>query len=218
MRESKKKKAVGVIPDRSSYLRVTKILSVLRTGLDDFLDRCGETARATIFEKAEYGNQVHEMCDKFNKAMIGGKVLSVDDVSDENYFEEAIFSFSKYRTWVFDNVKEIVQSEMEVFHDDYKYCGHLDVKVQMKGDEFLSVVDIKTPATPSRTWFLQIEAYRRAVNFMKGKEIAKRGFALITTPDGCKVKESKDPQDILFANFLYAQSLKKYMNPKGEKK
>jgi hypothetical protein len=213
MQRKNKRKEV----DHSNFPRVTKILSVIRTSLDDFLERGGETARSTIIEKAEYGTQVHRMCEKLNKSMIMAyKILSVDDVSEENYFPEGIVAFSQYRKWLMDNVESVVGGEMEVFHGQYKYMGHLDIIVRMKGEKDLSVVDIKTPETPSKVWYLQCEAYRRAFNNMMQKEVAKRSFALITTPKGCKVNESRESQDSLFGNFLYAKSLYQYM--KGEKK
>ena len=195
--------------NRDDYIRVTVGLSAIYTGLNEYRERGGKYAEATIREKGEYGTQVHRLCDAYNKSRIAK--ASMPEIPDD-LFPDAILTYYRYVEWVEKNVVRIRKSELTVYNDEYRYQGHLDQVMLIRGDDLDSVIDLKTPVQASPTWDPQIEAYRRAYESMSKRNKTGRGFALKLSPDKPpRVCESELSRDRAFALFLYALNWKNYM-------
>jgi len=196
--------------NRKDYFRVTEALSAIHTGLNEFRERGGEHAEFVIAEKGFYGTQVHSLCDAYNKSRIAKAPMP--EIEEDKLFPDAIKTYHRYIEWVKKNVVRIMKSELTVYNDEYRYWGHLDQVMLMKGDGLPSVIDLKTPLQASPTWDPQIEAYRRAYESMNKKNKTGRGFALKLAPDKPpRVCESGLSRDRAFALFLYALNWKNYM-------
>ena len=154
---------------------------------------------AIIDHAAERGSLVHSIC-----AGIAQGIPTLDMPAEVAGYIESFWN------WFFETVWSVFAVEAELIHPAYLYKGHPDMIVRIKGDWSLTVVDLKTPQTKSRTWRCQLAAYwelGKANDYDIG-----RAMALRLDPHGkqAKVIEFKDhKQD--FAAFLCALSALRYM-------
>ena len=83
---------------------------------------------------------------------------------------------SSFRQW-FKYVDKVWLVEEELVDRAYGFKGHPDLAVSLIGDEdFIRVLDLKTPATKTPTWAAQIAAYNHLVGgAFPGKEIRRSG-------------------------------------------
>jgi hypothetical protein len=88
-----------------------------------------------------------------------------------------------FRSWM-GVVEEVVAVEVTLADGaDLRVIGHPDLICRIRGDRALSLVDIKTPASTSRSWALQLAAYRHLACTRGGYEVG-RSFALRLSKDG----------------------------------
>jgi hypothetical protein len=62
--------------------------------------------------------------------------------------------------WFDRSVEEVVLVEQGLMHPRLHFRGTPDIVVRMKGDKVLTLIDYKTPRIFSKTWCLQLAAYR----------------------------------------------------------
>jgi len=114
-----------------------------------------------------------------------------------------------FQQWLKMAVQEVVAVEIRLYDHDLGYCGQPDLIVRMKGDEFESVPDLKTPALVQRTWRGQMASYKNLA--VKNGYDARRAFSVRLKKDGGlpKIDEyNHDSQDL--AAFINALSAFKY--------
>lgn len=146
---------------------------------------------------SERGVKVHAYC-------VGrARDLFVPNIEDDckGYYE----SFLKW----YANVAEVFLSEKRLVHMTYRFLGHVDLVVRMKKEQFIRVVDLKTPLIHSRTWRGQISAYTVLVDkYLKEmgvKSEIKRSGTLQLDPKGKTPKYNEyTHSDWDFVNFLHA--------------
>jgi hypothetical protein len=103
-----------------------------------------------ILANAAYrGERVHKYCE--NHAL--GLFLVDVDEDCKNYVHE-------FQKWFDKNVEKVHQIETRCNSSDIKLSGKLDLIATIRGDDFPSLIDIKTPATSSVSWRLQTAAYK----------------------------------------------------------
>lgn len=120
--------------------------------------------------------------------------------------------FDSFRRWFDHVVDEVLLVEERLVDPDFGFSGQPDIIVKAKHGEIL-FPDLKTPAAKSKSWRLQIAAYRHLAEKVKG-----------ITPDRCGSlrlnKEGKTPtmdwyegsypQDM--RRFLMAVELHRFFN------
>lgn len=74
--------------------------------------------------------------------------------------------------WFERSVKAVIKVEEQLVDPKLGFTGTPDLIVRMKGDPDLTVVDWKTPKALSKTWRLQLAAYRHLA------EIACQGYSI----------------------------------------
>lgn len=89
------------------------------------------------------------------------------------------------KKWIDDCVIEVVLVEERLSDKRLGFCGKPDMIVRIKGDAGLSLPDLKTGQSLSKTWRLQSAAYRHlaAINGYP----TTRGFPIRPKPDGSGV-------------------------------
>lgn len=125
----------------SSYVRVTSVLNPF--------SNFSHIPSTTLVAAADRGTRVHAYCESH------ALNLFVTDVDDDckNYFEA-------FQHWFDDMVEEVLHVEIPLSSEEYRFCTHgVDLIARLKGDKGASVIDLKTPETPSLTWDLQTAAY-----------------------------------------------------------
>jgi hypothetical protein len=146
---------------RESWPHVTEILRPsFEKSVKGFRDSVGlEKANAIISAKADFGIQVHEMCEKWNWMIMKIGHAHYCPESDDPKVQER---FNIYRSWAEKNIAKIIACEQKVFHDDFRYQGKFDLLAIIKGDPYATLIDFKTAATEFDSWGPQIHAYLEA--------------------------------------------------------
>jgi len=93
----------------------------------------------------------------------------------QGYLDSFINWFNQY-------VSKIILVEPELVCHTKKLKGHPDLILQMKGDECLSIPDLKTPLAHSRAWAPQCAGYRYLASVSDYQ--VERNFSLRLRPDG----------------------------------
>jgi hypothetical protein len=123
------------------YLRVTEVLNPFST--------LGEIDPKIIAHAADRGSRVHAYCESYS---LGLFVTDVDD-DCKNYFEV-------FKAWFDEMVEKVLYTEKRLNSPTYRISGAFDMIAILKGDTKPTLVDIKTPASPSSSWQLQTAAYQ----------------------------------------------------------
>src|SRR5690606_8090596 len=98
---------------------------------------------------ADRGRRVHNYCEAYAQ----GLFVEVMDEDCKNYVEA-------FKVWFDSTVSEVIFTEQRINHAGYRLSGAVDMVAILKGDDKPSIIDIKTPKSPSTTWALQTGAYR----------------------------------------------------------
>jgi hypothetical protein len=120
-----------------SYLRVTEVLYPFSglQGIDkDVLERA-----------AKRGTRVHKICESI-----------VEGLGEWGVDDEVAGYVDSFKKWWATGHK-VVLMEKRFFCDDLGITGQVDLIIETPTG--LSIVDLKTPAKPSKTWPLQGSAY-----------------------------------------------------------
>jgi hypothetical protein len=109
-------------------------------------------------------------------------------------------------------VIETILVEAELRDEKRGYCGHPDAILRLRGDQGLTLMDWKSGRTSSKTWLLQISAYRKLA-IQNGYPIS-RVAVLQPHPEGkiAKFTEFTGAMEYGFAIFLAELSVWKYFN------
>jgi hypothetical protein len=103
---------------------------------------------AVLGRAAERGTEIHEICER----MALGKPSEIR--------ESHIPYVRNFDEWLRGNVEEVVDVERRFFHREFSLTGKVDLICRIKGDEGLTIVDIKTPAAFNPVWRAQMAAYK----------------------------------------------------------
>lgn len=123
------------------YPSVTQVLSIYQ----DF----SMVPEHVLTMAAERGKQVHAICASIAKGLFVSHRMITSDI--QGYIE----SFNKW----FKYVDEVILVEQELINSNLGFIGHPDLVVKMKGDQHLTLIDLKTPKAIGKTWKVQIAAY-----------------------------------------------------------
>jgi hypothetical protein len=174
------------------FYSVTKILQKY----NDF----SMISEETMERAAARGIEVHSYCAAFAKGMWTPPLP--DHLA--GYGES-------FKNWFSDYVTKVILVEPELFDNDLGFSGHPDLIAILRGDEFPSIIDFKTPVTTGKTWSAQIGAY---LHLAKKRGIdARRGGALKLKADGSAASFIPcDDALQTFAIFLSALNAHRYFN------
>ncbi len=126
--------------------------------------------------------------------------------------------FDSARRWIDMVVDQVIMVETRLYDDRLKYCGKLDLICIIRGDDFETLVDLKTGAANQLAWQLQVQTYRRLYMNVKNR-FTRRGLSLRAKSDGSGCLPVAEyatdlTQDFnIFAGLLNAH---KFFKPKKE--
>lgn len=146
---------------------------------------------------ANRGTDVHRICAALSLGLWPGDIP--DDCA--GYVES-------FRAWL-PFVSKVILVECHLEDRALGYCGHPDIIAIMRGDTEPAIVDLKTPASKSRLWRVQLAAYLN-LGRVNGHPI-NRVFSLRLRRDGARpiVDEYRDSA-LDFKAFLNALSAWRY--------
>lgn len=87
--------------------------------------------------------------------------------------EECAGYILSFKNWFYANVKEVVAVEREYIHPTRRYIGHPDI-VFVHIEDFIAVVDYKTPVGLLRPWACQCVGYLELIR-ANGIDVKKAG-------------------------------------------
>jgi len=121
-----------------------------------------------LHRAANRGTRVHRYCELH---MLGEYYPQPE--------EELVGYIDSFIQWYDKIVEKLICTEQRIYNNQYKLTGAIDIVAILKGDKSPTIIDIKTPASESKTWCLQTAAYRLLYNSkMDVKLHADRRIAL----------------------------------------
>lgn len=186
------------------YFSVTQILR-------PFID-FSKVPPGALAYAADRGTRVHHIC--LNLYACGMPTLNVPD-DCKGFFES-------FKNWFDDYVAEVFFIEKEFIEKRFCYVGHVDLVCLLR-DGRIVIVDLKTPAAESKSWALQLAAYRIAVNHHFRVDYNKKPAITVPAKNGCmSLRLRKNGKRAVasvyqyseddFALFLSALNVYRYFN------
>ena len=115
-------------------------------------------------------------------AALHAQNLWIDEIPDS-----CVGFFHSFTAWFNEFVEEVVAVEQALVHPTLHYQGTPDAIVRIKGDTGLTLIDWKTPLPLSKSWRLQLAAYREVAEKVEQLYIP-RVASLQPHPDGGRAK------------------------------
>lgn len=137
------------------YVRVTDVLKPFST-LNDI-------DPATLAKAADRGSRVHSYCESYALNLF----LTEIDEDCKNYFEV-------FKIWFDNTVQKVLYAEKRLNSTKYRISGAFDIVAILKGDTTPTLIDIKTPNSPSSSWQLQTAAYQMLIKEVMDINVSRR--------------------------------------------
>lgn len=208
------------------YPSVTAILGYFPKDkfFETWIKDVGHNSDIIMKKAGDEGTQVHKAIE----AILSGEELRwIDHDGRVNYHTHVwkmILGFVDF--WVTYKPKLILSEEF-MYSDTHKYCGTLDLLVEIEGERWL--LDIKTSNSVHESHHLQMAAYTKAYEEMHGQKVDRNGIIWLKSskrgPDkskkrmqgmGWEVVEGKRTVDEYFEMFLHTYKTYRIMHPEEE--
>jgi len=150
------------------------------------------------------GTAVHQACHLYAQG---------DFVLTRNWSSDYYGYFQSFKGWFHRYVVKVIATEIELKDSDLDLVGHPDLLCIIEGDTGVTLVDMKTPASESKTWPVQLSAYRHLA-VKNGYDIGRVG-SLRLKKDGKMAiftEYSDSPAD--FACYMNMLMVEKYFGGK----
>ena len=177
---------------RPGYRRVTEVMN----RYTDF----SHIDPVVLARAADRGTRVHGFCSLIAK----GVPLPFVDDDCAGYVES-------FERWFSNRVETVLENEKRFYCDKWMITGAVDLVVILKGESTPTIIDIKSPATESKSWALQTAAYQYLYNKYMGKAgcgPADRRLALMVRKNGssAKIVEYNNPMHLeIYLGILRAE-------------
>ena len=155
------------------YPSVTTILQYMPKNkfFDNWLKDVGHSADIIMRKAGKEGTQVHEASEAL---VLGKEVNWVDDYGNAKYSQLVWEMIMKFHDFWTTTKPELISTEDFVYSDKFKYAGTADLVVKMDGETWL--LDIKTSNNLHRSYNVQLAAYAKAIEEVKGIKIDRTGI------------------------------------------
>jgi hypothetical protein len=155
------------------YPSVTTILQYMPKNkfFDNWLKDVGHNADLILAKAGKEGTQVHEAAEALIK---GEEVTWMDDYGNAKYSQLVWAMILKFYDFWTSVKPELIFTEEFTFSDKYKYAGTADLLVKIDGEVWL--LDIKTSNSLHRAYDMQLAAYAKAIEEVKGIKVDRTGI------------------------------------------
>lgn len=133
--------------------------------------------RDELMYAADKGTEVHKMIEAFAKS---------ETMDNLHFFDESYSSFQKFILWKNTNQVTLLENEIRLISNEYKFGGTIDCICNMGGGtEPNTVVDWKTSKQPRLTHFLQLGGYAILLKENRPETYDKlETFGILAIPPG----------------------------------
>jgi hypothetical protein len=162
------KRAEGVY-----YPSVTTILQYMPKNkfFDNWLKDVGHNADLILAKAGKEGTQVHEAAEALIK---GEEVTWMDEFGNAKYSQLVWEMILKFYDFWSTHKPELLFAEEFTYSDKYQYAGTADLLVKMDGEIWL--LDIKTSNSLHRAYDMQLAAYAKSIEEVKGIKVDRTGI------------------------------------------
>jgi len=151
---------------REGYFRVTQVLQPYSS--------YAEIPHHILVKAQNRGIRTHKVCEMY----MLDEYFPYPDDDIAGYFES-------FKHWYDDDIIDrLVCVELRLYNDLLRITGQIDIVGVLKGDTSPSVIDIKTSQTPTKSWPLQLAAYRHLYNESDEKSKVKRRLVVQLNKEG----------------------------------
>jgi hypothetical protein len=142
-------------------------------------------------------------------AALHAQNLWIDEVP-----ESCVGFFHSFTEWFDEFVEEVVMVEETLVHPTLHYTGTPDAIVRIKRDKGLTLIDWKTPRALSKSWRLQLAAYKSLADANGYLQSLERVASLQPHPDGGRARFEGYTKSLThdFAVFWSGLNWWKYFN------
>lgn len=167
------------------YPSVTSILQFMPKGkfFETWLKDVGHNSDIIARKAADEGTQVHDAIERY---LMGEKIQWLDENDRSNYSLDVWKLILKFHDFWTTTKPTLIESEIHLFSDQYKYAGTCDLVVEIEGERWL--LDIKTSNSIHTAMDLQLAAYAQAWNETFEEKIDRVGIIWLKSS---KRKEGK---------------------------
>ena len=167
------------------YPSVTSILQYMPKNkfFETWLKDVGHNADIIMRKAGDEGTQVHEAIENY---LLGKKIQMINDDGYSNYSTYVWQMILKFHEFWSTHKPTLLESEIHLFSDKYKFAGTCDLVVEIKGEKWL--LDIKTSKSLHTSHELQLSAYAQAWNELFEEKIERIGIIWLKST---KQKEDK---------------------------
>ena len=155
------------------YPSVTSILQFMPKGkfFETWLKDVGHNVDVIARKAADEGTQVHDAIEKYLK---GEKIQWLNEEGYSNYSMDVWKLILKFHDFWTTYKPTLIENEIHLFSDQYKYAGTCDLVVEIDNVRWL--LDIKTSNSIHTSMDLQLAAYAQAWNETFEEKIEKTGI------------------------------------------
>ena len=208
------------------YTSVTTILGYFPKGyfFETWTKDVGHNADIIMRRAADEGTQVHKACEAFLKGKEVRWIESDGRVNYNTHVWKMILGFVDF--WNTYKPK-LIMSEEFMYSDEHKYCGTLDLLVEIDGETW--ILDIKTSNSVHESHHLQLSAYTKAYEEVHKRKVDRNGVIWLKSskrgPDkskkrmqgkGWEIVEGSKTVDEYFDMFLHTFKTYRIMHPEQE--
>ncbi len=194
--------------ERLNYVRVSTIIG------KQTAEEMAAIPSDVLANAAYRGTKVHDYCTTYVK----GLWLPVMEAEYEPFVQTFI-------EWYDQKVKKLLFTNTRLYDDEKKITGEFDMIVELKENNRIAMLDLKTSANVSRSWPVQLAAYKHLcelngfhpdiyynIHLKKTKSATyelKEGIKTMVTPP--KVKSVEIPHGDLTASWeIFSSALTCY--------
>ena len=172
------------------YPSVTTILQYMPKNrfFETWLKDVGHNADIIMRKAGKEGTQVHETIESY---LLGEKIQMINDAGFSNYSTFVWKMILKFHEFWTTHKPILLETEIHLFSDKYKFAGTCDLIVEIEGERWL--LDIKTSKSLHTSHELQLAAYTQAWNELYEEKIDRIGIIWLKSS---KQKEDKKGKKI----------------------
>tara|TARA_R110001606_G_scaffold91126_2_gene203479 strand:+ start:1435 stop:2217 length:783 start_codon:yes stop_codon:yes gene_type:complete len=155
------------------YPSVTTILQYMPKNkfFDNWLKDVGHNADLIMRKAGKEGTQVHEAAER----LVEGEEISwMDDYGNAKYSQVVWEMILKFADFWKTHKPKLISSEQFIWSDEFKYAGTADIVCEMDGEVWL--LDLKTSNALHRAYDLQLAAYAKGMEEVRGQKIDRTGI------------------------------------------
>lgn len=155
------------------YPSVTTILQYMPKNkfFENWIKDVGHNSDLIMNKAGKEGTQVHKVVEE----LVEGKEVNwIDDYGNAKYSELVWKMIMRFHDFWTTHKPTLISTEEFVWSDKHKYAGTADLVVEMDGEIWL--LDIKTSTAIHKTYSLQLAAYAKALEEVKGIKIQRTGI------------------------------------------